>query len=77
MSHISVAVFCVINMTGSTRLVGLAALTGAVTSEGLYSSTTFRHQVSHIVSALLFNIQDVDLSVLENEFSPPSSLSCV
>ncbi|KAI0053018.1 hypothetical protein FA95DRAFT_1055084 [Auriscalpium vulgare] len=50
-----------------TRLVGLAALTGAVTSEALYSSTTFRHQVSHIVSALLINVQEVEIAVLENE----------
>ncbi|KAI0068810.1 hypothetical protein BV25DRAFT_1844547 [Artomyces pyxidatus] len=50
-----------------TRLVGLAALTGAVTSEALYASTTFRHQVSIIVPALLLNLQEVEISVLENE----------
>jgi hypothetical protein len=50
-----------------TRLVGLAALTGTVTSEALYSSTIFRQQVPVIVSALLFNICDADLIVLEAE----------
>ncbi|KAI0030716.1 hypothetical protein K488DRAFT_87530 [Vararia minispora EC-137] len=52
-----------------TRLVGLAALTGAVTSEALYSSTNFWQQVPVIVSALLFNICDVELGVLEAESS--------
>ncbi|KAI0320684.1 hypothetical protein OF83DRAFT_1238625 [Amylostereum chailletii] len=50
-----------------THLVGLAALTGAVTSEALYSSTSFRQQVPIIVSALFFNIQGVDLTALESE----------
>ncbi|KAA1466315.1 hypothetical protein DENSPDRAFT_831122 [Dentipellis sp. KUC8613] len=50
-----------------TRLVGLAALTGVVTSEALYSSTSFRSQVKKIVPALIMNIHDVEISVLENE----------
>ncbi|TFY83940.1 hypothetical protein EWM64_g59 [Hericium alpestre] len=50
-----------------TRLVGLAALSGAVTSEALYGSNSFRIQASKIVSALVINVHDVDLSTLENE----------
>lgn len=48
--------------------MGLAALTGAVTSEALYSSTQFASQVSTIVPALMVNILEVDISTLDMEF---------
>ncbi|KAG1755543.1 hypothetical protein EDB19DRAFT_1891798 [Suillus lakei] len=49
-----------------TRLVGLAALTGAVNSEALYcSSTQYKPQVSIISHALLFHVMNADLSVLD------------
>jgi hypothetical protein len=51
-----------------TRLVGLAALTSVVTSEALYSSSTFNVQVTTLVPALLGNLQEVELSGLEDEF---------
>jgi len=50
-----------------TRLVGLAALTSVVTSEALYSSSTFNVQVNTLVPALLSNLQEVELSTLEDE----------
>lgn len=50
--------------------MGLAALTGAVTSEALYSSTQFASQVSTIVPALMLNILEVDISTLDMEFVP-------
>lgn len=51
-----------------TRLVGLAALSGAVTSEALYSSQTeFRNQVSIVTSALLLALLEAKISVLSNE----------
>jgi hypothetical protein len=50
-----------------TRLVGLAVLTSVVTSEALYSSSTFNDQVTALVPALLSNLQEVDLSALEDE----------
>ncbi|KAH9006927.1 hypothetical protein EDB86DRAFT_3060946 [Lactarius hatsudake] len=53
--------------TNRTRLVGLAALTGVVTSEALYSSSTFKTQVSVLVPAVLSSLQEVELSVLEDE----------
>lgn len=59
---------CFINYAVRTRLVGLAALTGAVTSEALYSSTQFASQVSIVVPALMVNILEVDISTLDMEF---------
>lgn len=53
--------------TNRARLVGLAALTGVVTSEALYSSSTFKGQVSALVPAILISLQEVELSVLEDE----------
>ena len=50
-----------------TRLVGLAVLTSVVTSEALYSSSTFNDQVTALVPALLSNLQEVELSALEDE----------
>ena len=49
------------------RLVGLAALTSVVTSEALYSSSTFNDQVTTLIPALLSNLQEVDLPALEDE----------
>lgn len=49
-----------------TRLVGLAALTGAVNSEALYcSSNQYKPQVSIISRALLFHVMNAELSVLD------------
>ncbi|KAG1840083.1 hypothetical protein DFJ58DRAFT_858586 [Suillus subalutaceus] len=49
-----------------TRLVGLAALTGAVNSEALYcSSNHYKPQVSIISRALLFHVMNAELSVLD------------
>ncbi|KAG0709779.1 hypothetical protein DFH29DRAFT_885776 [Suillus ampliporus] len=49
-----------------TRLVGLAALTGAVNSEALYcSSNQYKPQVSIISRSLLFHVMHADLSVLD------------
>ncbi|KAG1783176.1 hypothetical protein EV702DRAFT_1176389 [Suillus placidus] len=49
-----------------TRLVGLAALTGAVNSEALYcSSNHYKPQVSVISRALLFHVMNAELSVLD------------
>ncbi|KAG1815553.1 uncharacterized protein BJ212DRAFT_1357221 [Suillus subaureus] len=49
-----------------TRLVGLAALTGAVNSEALYcSSNQYEPQVSTISRALLFHVMNAELSVLD------------
>ncbi|KAG9317451.1 hypothetical protein JVU11DRAFT_1651 [Chiua virens] len=49
-----------------TRLVGLAAITGVVTSEALYfSSTQFKSQVSKIIRALLFHILHPDPKTLD------------
>ncbi|KAI0307268.1 hypothetical protein B0F90DRAFT_1622573 [Multifurca ochricompacta] len=56
-----------LEFTNRTRLVGLAALTGVVTSEALYSSSTFKVQVSALVPAIMNNLQQVELSVLKNE----------
>ena len=47
--------------------MGIAALTGVVTSEALYSSSTFDQQAPIVVSALLTNLQDVDIGILESE----------
>ncbi|KAG1752645.1 uncharacterized protein EDB91DRAFT_1243408 [Suillus paluster] len=49
-----------------TRLVGLAALTGAVNSEALYcSSSQYKPQVSIISRSLLFHVMHADLTVLD------------
>ncbi|KAF8557003.1 hypothetical protein OG21DRAFT_1407944 [Imleria badia] len=49
-----------------TRLVGLAAITGVVNSEALYSSSTqFKSQVSRIIRALLFHILHSDTRSLD------------
>ncbi|KAI0347191.1 hypothetical protein BDW22DRAFT_1351558 [Trametopsis cervina] len=53
-----------------TRLVGLAALIGVVTSEALYNSTTqLKMQISTFIPALLIPLTDVEISVLEHEAS--------
>ena len=59
--------FCQPQFANRTRLVGLAALTSVVTSEALYSSSTFNVQVNTLVPALLSNLQEVELSTLEDE----------
>ena len=52
----------------STRLVGLAALVGAVNSEALYHSLThFQPQVTIMLRALLLPFFQVDISVLDHE----------
>lgn len=51
-----------------TRLIGLAALVGAVNSEALYKpSGQFQPQVSIIMRALLIPLLQVDVSVLNHE----------
>ncbi|KAI5123425.1 hypothetical protein M0805_006130 [Coniferiporia weirii] len=51
-----------------TRLIGLGALTGAVASEALYnSSSQFKSQISVIVPALLLDLLQTDILVLEHE----------
>jgi hypothetical protein len=50
-----------------TRLIGLAALTGVVTSEALYSSSTYKSQVSALVPAILSSLQEEELFVLKDE----------
>ncbi|KAH9899994.1 hypothetical protein C8Q73DRAFT_681619 [Cubamyces lactineus] len=51
-----------------TRLIGLAALVGAVNSEALYKpSAQFQPQVSIIMRALLIPLLQVDVSVLNHE----------
>jgi hypothetical protein len=51
-----------------SRLVGLAALTAAVGSDALYSSSELgRAQVAIIVPALLYNAQEAGLSVLQQQ----------
>jgi protein EFR3 len=56
-----------LNVVYRTRLVGLAAINGVVTSEALYSSSTFKDQVATLVPATLSNLQEIELSVLEDE----------
>ncbi|KAG2154934.1 uncharacterized protein EDB93DRAFT_124660 [Suillus bovinus] len=49
-----------------TRLVGLAALTGAVNSEALYcSSNQYKPQALIVSRALLFHVMNAELSVLD------------
>ncbi|KAH9853607.1 hypothetical protein C2E23DRAFT_728277 [Lenzites betulinus] len=53
-----------------TRLIGLAALVGAVNSEALYKpSGQFQPQVSIIMRALLIPLLQVDVSVLNHELT--------
>ncbi|KAI0650320.1 hypothetical protein C8Q79DRAFT_902424 [Trametes meyenii] len=53
-----------------TRLIGLAALVGAVNSEALYKpSAQFQPQVSIIMRALLTPLLEVDIPVLDHELS--------
>ncbi|KAI0775921.1 hypothetical protein BD413DRAFT_255861 [Trametes elegans] len=53
-----------------TRLIGLAALVGAVNSEALYKpSAQFQPQVSIIMRALLIPLLQVDVSVLNHELA--------
>lgn len=59
------------NVKGSirTRLVGLAALTGAVNSEVLYNtSSEFKTQVTLIMRPLLVTLLFTELSVLDQEY---------
>ncbi|KAH7914390.1 hypothetical protein BJ138DRAFT_1000116 [Hygrophoropsis aurantiaca] len=50
-----------------TRLVGLAALAGAVNSEALYSSSSqFGIQAAIIVRPLLFHVMKTEVSILED-----------
>jgi hypothetical protein len=52
----------------STRLIGLAALKGAVNSEALYNdSVQFRVQVSAIVRPLLLTLLQSEISLLNDE----------
>lgn len=52
----------------STRLVGLAALTGVVTSEALYhSSAQLREQVAAFIPALILPLIEVEVSTLDHE----------
>jgi hypothetical protein len=52
----------------STRLIGLAALKGAVNSEALYNdSSQFRVQVSAIVRSLLVTLLQAEISVLNDQ----------
>ncbi|KAF8505667.1 hypothetical protein F5888DRAFT_1650886 [Russula emetica] len=56
-----------LDFTNRIRLVGLAALTSVVTSEALYSSSTFNIQVTTLIPALLSDLQEVELPALEDE----------
>jgi len=50
------------------RLVGIAALTGVVTSDALYHPTSeFSSQISIIIPGLLFTLQEADLEVVKKE----------
>ena len=52
----------------STRLLGLAAILGVVTSDVLYySSTHFKPQISTLVPALLAPLFNVEVPLLEDE----------
>lgn len=51
------------------RLVGLAALTGAISSDALYSSIeSAKAQVGIIVPALLQNTQEAGLGLLKEQY---------
>lgn len=51
-----------------TRLIGLAALTGAITSEALYNDAAqFKIQVSIIMRPLLMTLLQADLSMLNEQ----------
>ena len=57
------------HMRLSTRLIGFAALTGALTSEALYNDThQFRAQVSTIMRPILVTAFQTDLKVLEEQY---------
>ncbi|EUC67410.1 cellular morphogenesis-like protein [Rhizoctonia solani AG-3 Rhs1AP] len=62
-----------------TRIVGLGALSGAVTSAALFHSPTeFQRQVEVIIPPILFNIQSHDLNRLTEEcqiIDAPNSVS--
>lgn len=50
------------------RLVGIAALTGVVTSDALYHSTSeFPKQISIIIPGLLTTLYEADLEVVKVE----------
>lgn len=52
----------------STRLIGLAALSGAISSEALYNDTTqFREQISIILRPLILNIYQTPLAILDEQ----------
>ncbi len=52
----------------STRLVGLATLTGIVTSEALYHSPTqFKAQVTALIPALIVPLLEVEVLSLDHE----------
>ena len=52
----------------STRLIGLGALTGSVTSEALYnSSTQFKTQVTTVIPALVLNVRQTSINILNIE----------
>lgn len=58
-----------VNGHARTRLVGLAALSGAVNSEVLYNtSSEFKAQVTIIVRPLLATLLFTDLSELDQEY---------
>jgi protein EFR3 len=54
--------------TARTRLIGLAALTGAIMSEALYNDAAqFKYQVSAMMRPLLVTILQADLSTLNQQ----------
>ncbi|KAJ1308513.1 hypothetical protein OPQ81_004217 [Rhizoctonia solani] len=62
-----------------TRIVGLGALSGAVTSAALFHSPSeFQHQVGTIIPPILFNVQSHELNRLTEEcqiIDAPNSVS--
>ncbi|EIN10313.1 hypothetical protein PUNSTDRAFT_112183 [Punctularia strigosozonata HHB-11173 SS5] len=58
------------NRIVSTRLIGLNALTGAVTSEALYNAPShFTHQVSTIIDAVMVTVLQSKLNDLQEQSS--------
>ncbi len=54
-----------------TRLIGFAALTGALSSEALYNDTVqFRAQVAIILKPILVTMFQADLKVLDGQYVP-------
>jgi protein EFR3 len=50
------------------RLVGLAAITAAVTSDAFYSSADrFPRQVATAIPALLHSLEEADIHIVTNE----------